>query len=152
MQTKPTLVALTQDSLLFYDSVPQSTDEWLQSSHFYSLLTTRLVVQANSSNTGANSSTINSRINFSNNLFDFPNSSSSVFSTSSPPQSSTLNEFYFMTRHGTTRGIQSHLFKCKTKNDFTTWVQSIEKQTHTAVCLIKHVDFRKSSCLSSFYK
>ena len=103
-QTKPTLVALTQDSLLFYDSVPQNTDEWLQSTHFYSLLTTRLVVQSSSSSNSV------SRINF--NLFnDYSASSASALASSSDANAYNC---YFLTRHGTTRGIQSHLFKCRT--------------------------------------
>lgn len=141
-------MALTQDSLLFYDSVPQNTDEWLQSSHFYSLLTTRIVVQSGSNNTNASGggATANStgRINF--NLMDYSSNlaaGTGAFSSTSPMQQSNESSCYFLTRHGTTRGIQSHLFKCKSKSDFRTWVQSIEKQTHTAVCLIKHVDFRK---------
>jgi hypothetical protein len=116
-QSKPTLVALTQDSLLFYDTVPQSTDEWLQSSYSYSLLTSRLVVQSN------------------NNKFNF--------NYSSTGNDDTTAGYYFLTRHGTSRGIQSHLFRCRNKTEFFNWIQLIEKQTHTAVCLIKHVDFRK---------
>ena len=44
-QSKPTLVALTNDCIFFYEQVPQSTDEWLQPSYSYSLLITRLILQ-----------------------------------------------------------------------------------------------------------
>lgn len=44
-QSKPTLVALTNEALLFYDQVPQILDEWLSPSVSYSLLISRVVVQ-----------------------------------------------------------------------------------------------------------
>ena len=44
-QNRPIFAALACDSLLFYEQVPQSTDEWLQPTYSYSLLITRLVNQ-----------------------------------------------------------------------------------------------------------
>lgn len=43
--SKPTLVALTNDSILFYEQVPQSIDEWMHPAYSYSLLITRFVIQ-----------------------------------------------------------------------------------------------------------
>ncbi|CAF0932159.1 unnamed protein product [Brachionus calyciflorus] len=48
---------------------------------------------------------------------------------------------FFMTRHGTSRGIKSHLFKCLNSDDVKNWIYLIEKQTNTAVCLLKQLDF-----------
>lgn len=53
-QSKPTLVALTNESLLFYEHVPQSLDEWLHPLFSYSILTSRLVLQNQNSLTYTN--------------------------------------------------------------------------------------------------
>jgi hypothetical protein len=111
-QTKPIFLAVTHDSLLFYDQVPQSTDEWLRYQLSYSLLATRLVQSTETSS-------------FANQI---PNESS---------------DFYFLTRHGTGQGIVSHLFKALNQNEYNQWLEKITLQTNLAVCLIKHVDFRK---------
>lgn len=42
-QSKPTFIALTNDSLLFYDQIPLTVEDWLQPLLSYSLLITRLV-------------------------------------------------------------------------------------------------------------
>jgi beta-syntrophin len=110
-QSKPTLVALTNDSMLFYEHVPQSIDEWMRPLYSYSLLISRLVLQ---------------------------NQNSLVYSN-------TLQEknLYFLTRHGTSRGTISHLFKCLNSKDYFNWTTFIEKQIIYAVNYIKHVDFCK---------
>jgi len=115
-QSKPIVCALMNDSLLAYEQVPQSTEEWLQPIYNYSLLVTRLVLQL------PNTQNVNSP--YSN--------------------ASTEENFNFLTRHGTSRGVVSHLFRCLNKNDLKTWTSLIEKQTHTAIALIKHADFRQS--------
>ena len=111
LQPKPVFIALTNDSLLFYDQIPQTADEWLQPMLSYPLLTTRLVQQ---------------------NLIN--NSSLSM---------SPADDYMFLTRHGTTQGVQTHLFRCLNHSDLKNWCTFIEKQIHTAVTLIKHVDFGK---------
>jgi hypothetical protein len=113
-QTKPIFLAITNDSLLFYDQVPQSTDEWLRFQLSYSLLVTRLVPSADTSS--------NSLVN------QTPNGSS---------------DLYFLTRHGSGQGIISHLFKALNRNEYKQLIEKITLQTNMAVCLIKHVDFRK---------
>jgi hypothetical protein len=111
-QTKPIFLAVTHDSLLFYDQVPQSTDEWLRYQLSYSLLATRLVQSTETSS-------------FANQIPNEP------------------SDFYFLTRHGTGQGIVSHLFKALNQNEYNQWLEKITLQTNLAVCLIKHVDFRK---------
>lgn len=112
-QSKPIVCALMNDSLLAYEQVPQSTEEWLQPIYNYSLLVTRLVLQLTNTQNG-------------------------LYSGASGEES-----FNFLTRHGTSRGVVSHLFRCLNKSDFKNWTSLIEKQTCTAIALIKHVDFRK---------
>lgn len=122
--SKPILVALANDSLFIYDQVPQSTDEWLQPSATYPLLTTRLVVQTN-------------------NLANYYQLASSSTSLALNQQSNgvSVDEFLFLTRHGTLHGIQSHLYRCVNHMDLINWCTIIEKQIYAAVALIKHVDF-----------
>jgi hypothetical protein len=48
---------------------------------------------------------------------------------------------YFLTRHGTSNGIVSHLYSCLNQNDLRNWTTLIEKQTHIAVTLIRQIDF-----------
>ena len=124
--SKPILVALANDSLFIYDQVPQSTDEWLQPSATYLLLTTRLVVQTN-------------------NLANYYQLASSSTSLALNQQSNgvAVDEFLFLTRHGTPHGIQSHLYRCVNHMDLINWCTIIEKQIYAAVALIKHVDFSK---------
>lgn len=49
-QSRPTFVALTNDSLLFYDQAPSNIDEWFQPLLNYSLLVTRIVINTNDNN------------------------------------------------------------------------------------------------------
>jgi hypothetical protein len=116
-QSKPIVCALMNDSLLAYEQVPQSTEEWLQPIYNYSLLVTRLVVQLTTTNT---------------------QNGIGLYSGASGEES-----FNFLTRHGTSRGVVSHLFRCLNKGDFKNWTGLIEKQTCAAIALVKHVDFRK---------
>lgn len=110
-QSKPTFIALTNDSLLFYDQIPLTIEDWLQPLLNYSLLITRLVTD-----------------NAQKHLF--------------------LNQdethgYLFLTRHGTLHGTLSHFFRCLNKAELRNWTFLIENQTHLAVTLVKHVDFRK---------
>ena len=127
--SKPTFLAVTNDSLLFYDQVPQTTDEWLQPLLTYSLLITRLVIQQQSTPLHQNNSIAKNNaksISSSFNLLDEVSSG-----------------FLFLTRHGTMHGTLSHLFRCLNKTELKSWSHLIEKQTHAAVAIVKHVDFRK---------
>jgi hypothetical protein len=73
-KTKPTFLVLTSDSLLLYEKIPQSEEDWLQPTFNYPLLTTRLVTQTSSfassavtfGSTGGNSNNNNNN-NASNN-------------------------------------------------------------------------------------
>lgn len=131
-QIKPIFLALTHDSLLFYDQIPQTTDEWLQPQYSYSLITTRLVLQQfQQTMTQANTANQNHSVN---NLAYYMNSLTSCNDEAN---------LYFLTRHGTNRGVESHLFRCFNRNELRNWTCLIEKQTNTAVCLIKQVDFCK---------
>jgi beta-syntrophin len=121
-QSKLTLLASTNDSLMLYDQIPQTVDDWLQPLITYPLLITRLVTQPFNLNTSIN------------------NRSLAEISTDE-------NEnccYYFLTRHGTSRGVFSHLFKCYSRSDFLKWCQLIEKQKQAAVSSVKHVDFGMS--------
>jgi hypothetical protein len=107
-KNRPIFAALACDSLLFFEQVPQSTDDWLQPTYSYSLLITRLVNQQPSKN------------------LQFLNQD---------------DDIYFLTRHGTSNGIVSHLYSCLNRNDLRNWTTLIEKQTHIAVTLIRQIDF-----------
>ncbi len=118
-QSKPMFVALTNDSLFFYDQVPQNVDEWFQPLLSYSLLITRLVVN----------NTSNSHKQFILN----PNLS----------QDELCSGYLFLTRHGTVHGTLSHFFRCLNKAELKNWSFLIETQTNIYVSLVKHVDYRK---------
>ncbi|RNA16725.1 alpha-1-syntrophin [Brachionus plicatilis] len=119
VQSKVVLLVLTHDSVLLYDKAPLTVDEWLEPSSSYSLICTR-VMQAAS----AGSPTCHSTNNFVSLLSTRDNSNC-----------------YFMTRHGTNRGVVTHYFKGVNVDVVTKWTYLIEKQTNTAVCLLKQVEF-----------
>jgi hypothetical protein len=118
-QTKPMFLALTKDLILFYDQVPQSIDDWLHPVFSYSLLVTRLIIGKSNNSNGSNTTLI-----------------------SNEAMSDTNNNL-LLTRHGTTRGVVSHLFRCMSKSSMEKWSKSIEKQTFSAVTSAKQVDFCK---------
>ena len=141
LRNKPVLLALTSNSLLVYEQVPKSIDDWLQPSVSYSLLITRLIIQPTHYFTATNrggagggggnvtaSATVDTIHNNNNNNANNSNN----------------DNLYFLTRHGTSAGVTSHLFQCLHANDYRIWTELIEKQTFAAVDSIKHVDFRKS--------
>ena len=113
-QSKPMLAALTNDSLLFYEQVPHTIEEWMHPLINYSLIVSRLIVHNQSTNA-------------------YSNGSSGI-------QEKNL---YFLTRHGTKRGTISHLFRCLGSKEFLNWTTMIEKQIEFTVNLIKNVDFCK---------
>ena len=114
---KPIFVALTNDSLLLYDQIPLTIDDWFAPLLTYSLLITRKINQSKS----------DPKASFSENKFSEANSS-----------------YLFLTRHGTLHGTLTHFFQCLNKTELKTWSVLIEKQTDAAVNMIKHIDFCKS--------
>ena len=120
-QSKPTFIALTNDSLLFYDQIPHTVDEWFQPLLNYSLLTTRLVINNNNNNNTLNGKPIFLSMNQDDSTFGY----------------------LFLTRHGTVHGTLSHFFRCLNKTELKNWAFLIENQIHLAVTQVKHIDFRK---------
>lgn len=125
VNNKLVFMVLTHDSILLYDKVPLTAESWLEPSQSYSLICTRVILCANTI-----SPTSPSAHNFASLLSNRDNS-----------------YCYFMTRHGTYRGVETHYFKCLTPDDVKNWTYSIEKQTNTAVCLLKQIDFGKYSLM-----
>ncbi len=121
-QSKPTFIALTNDSLLFYDQIPHTVDEWFQPLLNYSLLTTRLVINNN------------------NNTLNGNNTKPTFLSMN---QDEATSGYLFLTRHGTVHGTLSHFFRCLNKTELKNWAFLIENQIHLSVTQVKHIDFRK---------
>lgn len=124
VNNKLVFMALTHDSIMLYNKVPLTADNWLEPSLSYSLICTRVILCA----TSAGSPSSPSAYNFSSLISSNRDNSNC----------------YFMTRHGTYRGLQTHYFKCLCSDDVKNWTYLIEKQTNTAVCLLKQIDFGKS--------
>lgn len=116
-QSKPTFLALTNDSLLLYDQIPLTIDDWFAPILIYSLLITRTVVHSKSS------------------------TADNMKLGSSYAQMKSNDSNMFLTRHGTVHGTLTHFFRCLNKQDLKNWSSLIEKQMDAAVNMIKQVEF-----------
>ena len=119
LKPKPIFLALTNESLLVYDQIPLTIDDWFAPLITYSLLITRKITPAK------------------------PDAKSSQSNLKNDPKLAESN-YLFVTRHGTMRGTSTHFFRCLNKTEYKTWSSLIDKQTEAAVNIIKHVEFRKS--------
>ena len=135
-KTKPTFLVLTSESLLLFEKIPQTLEDWLQPTFNYSLLTTRLITQQQQ---GGSMNSPASLINFygSTNYLNGINYTGQLLNSSE----SNAAGLTFLTRHGTPSGVLAHLFCCLTRNDFKNWSQLIERQIYNAVYLIRNADF-----------
>lgn len=117
-QSKPTFLALTNDSILIYDQIPLTIDDWFAPILIYSLLITRTIVHFKSS--------------------------TDIMSIGRPyAQTKSNDSNMFLTRHGTIHGTLTHFFGCLNKQDLKNWSSLIEKQTDAAVNMIKQIEFCK---------
>ncbi|XP_060741125.1 beta-2-syntrophin isoform X1 [Tachysurus vachellii] len=67
------------------------------------------------------------------------------------------SDLLFMTRTGSSRGVESHMFRVETHWDLSSWTRSLVQGTHTAAELIKEVSIgcvlnREEVCLVLHYE
>ncbi|XP_053361607.1 beta-2-syntrophin [Clarias gariepinus] len=80
-----------------------------------------------------------------------------VHSGSSRGSPSLGSDLLFMTRTGSSRGVESHVFRVETHWDLSSWTRSLVQGTHTAAELIKEVSIgcvlnREEVCLVLHYE